>query len=82
MGDGGQSCQPCGASGQACCAGNTCNTGLGCDDAPDMGGGRTCVACGGLDQPCCGSNMPATGTCSTNLECMNVQGMGATCVMP
>jgi hypothetical protein len=43
-------CNPCGASGQPCCPGNTCGGGLEC--AFDSNG-NTCGTCGLGGQPCC-----------------------------
>src|SRR5205814_4750438 len=51
---------PCGAPGQACCGGNSCNGGGCCIPVPMMnaGGGRMCVGAG---QACMGTNV--AGTC-------------------
>src|SRR5260221_3583277 len=51
------SCEVCGSTQQACCAGNMCGGGLACS------GGR-CVPCGGNLEPCCAGSM-----CSCSLIC-------------
>jgi hypothetical protein len=47
---------PCGALGQGCCGGDTCNAMLGCDHNT-----TTCTTCGAAGQPCCAPN----DTCTT-----------------
>jgi hypothetical protein len=75
--DGGTACTPCGASGQTCCAGDVCNTGLGCDNPTGRNGAGTCSStCGASGQACCGG-----GNCQgTNVVCTGqVDGGGGTC---
>src|SRR5262249_3701314 len=65
-----QMCAPCGTSGAACCAGNTCTTaGLGCAN-PGGGMARTCEACA-LGAACC-----AGGICASGSACVGSMVMG------
>ena len=52
-------CHPCGADGQNCCSGNTCNTGLGC--ANPNTGPNVCMNCGAVGGACCAGNVCQTG---------------------
>jgi hypothetical protein len=62
-------CLPCGAEQQPCCAGSTCPRGtvsqrLECNRA---GSNETCVPCGAAGQPCCSSGA----ACAANSQCVN-----------
>ena len=50
-------CEPCGQSGQLCCAsgGSPCSFGNVCGPNP-FGSGNTCQRCGGNGDPCCSNN--------------------------
>jgi hypothetical protein len=63
--------------GQACCGGDTCNSGLGCTNA-FMGGG-TCDVCGGSGQACCFTSGMMFPTCSSGFTCTFGMGMNLTC---
>ena len=68
-------CKPCGAMGEACCAGGTaCQSGLACTFTGGGGGGM-CQPCGGMGQACCAMRM-----CSTGLNC-RFTAMGLRCEM-
>jgi hypothetical protein len=60
----------CGNAGQMCCAGNSCQNGLGC-----VGG--ACQPCGGMGQTCCGGSTCqsglacSAGTCAPDMACGN-----------
>jgi hypothetical protein len=57
----------CGVANGPCCANNTCNGGLTCDDGE-------CTACGGPGQPCCPNRACSAGGCcvgaGTDAECV------------
>jgi hypothetical protein len=64
----------CGATGQACCDGTTCNAGLVC------GADSLCRACGGEGQGCCNGTTCSTGlTCDTAGVCRACGGEGLGC---
>ena len=64
----------CGATGQPCCDGATCNGVLVCDAG-------TCVPCGRMDDPCCLGDACATGfSCDTSVgRCLQCGAPGAPC---
>jgi len=75
----GGTCDPCGASGQACCGNNVCNSGLRCGAAPAGGGTRMCEPCGASGQICCNAVGGAT-ACTTGLSCVGAgNGNPGTC---
>ncbi len=55
-------CEPCGAEGLPCCAGNYCGAGLACDSFG-------CEPCGGSGQECCDGIFCDVGTCNVFNEC-------------
>src|SRR4029079_13034801 len=65
--------QPCGANNQQCCAGNTCNTGLGC--ANPATGPNICMMCGAAGMACCAGDI-----CQSGAVCQNgVDGGASMC---
>lgn len=67
-------CITCGASGQTCCPGSTCNLGYVC------GSTNTCVACGASGQLCCsGGTCNATLGCNSSGNCVTCGGSGQPC---
>jgi hypothetical protein len=70
-------CEPCGASGQACCANNMCAVGFACVRSAGADGGlgtQSCMACGASGQRCC------NGACNAGLTCTgNGGGNAGTC---
>jgi len=74
-------CSACGGDGQPCCKNGSAQNCLEGNACVGAGVGRTgnCQVCGGLDQPCCGIGVAAQKTCSGDLHCAPVSGMGDRC---
>src|SRR5262249_12069976 len=64
--------QGCGAPGESCCAGTSCNVGAICS-------GTTCQACGAPDQPCCGGGSCNAGAMCQGSSCVACGGAGEAC---